>query len=87
MGGGNAAEPVEVGESNLENVLGDQLGHLHQLSLSGEGIKLSVEAVCVGDRNKGGGNFCSSWASEGGAEAIGANLNQPFKLGLWQHFF
>ena len=56
-----------MGESNLENVLGDQLGHLLQLSLSGEGIKLSVEAVCVGDRNKGGGNFCSSWASEGGA--------------------
>ena len=38
-------------------------------------------------KNKGGGNFCSSGASEGGAEAIGANLNRPFKLGLWQHFF
>ena len=29
-------------------------------------------------KNKGGGNFCSSGASEGGAEAIGANPNLTF---------
>ena len=31
--------------------------------------------------------FCSFGASEGGAEAIGANPNWPSKLGLWQHVF
>ena len=28
-------------------------------------------------KNKGGGYFCSSGASEGEVEAIGANLNRP----------
>ena len=50
----------------------------------GEGSELSERAVCMGDKNEGGGNFCSSGASEGGAEAIGANLIRPVKLGLWQ---
>ena len=53
----------------------------------GEGSELSEGAVCMGDKNEGGGNFCSSGASEGGAEAIGANLIRPVKLGLWQQFF
>ena len=52
----------------------------------GEGSELSEGAVCMGDKNEGGGNFCSSGASEGGAEAIGANLNRPVKLDLWQQF-
>ena len=31
--------------------------------------------------------MCSSLASEGGAEAIGANPTDLQKLGLWQHIF
>ena len=48
--------------------------------------RMMMKCARMVDKNKGGGNFCSSGASEGGAEAIGANLNQPVKLGLWQQF-
>ena len=37
--------------------------------------------------DKGGGNCVPLGASEGGAEAIGANPNWLLNLGLWQHFF